>query len=422
MTRPAGEIGRSPNENRPGYKKTKVGWIPEGWGCVKGSEITSLIGKGASPKWQGFNYVATGMLFVTSENVRDGYLDVSVPKFLPLTFHTKLKRTQLRRGDILINLVGASIGRSCRVKQDLGSANVNQAVAVFRVRDSHSVPFVEFFFQAPETVKRILDMQVDAARPNISLTDLRDFQIPLPTLPEQHKISEILSAWDNAIEKTAALLSQKRLAFNGYRIELLQKPNVGNSKKYRLSEISSEITRRNDGSDVSAMMISSTRGFIDQSEKYGRDMTGESLQKYILLKKGEFAYNRGNSKTYPYGCIFRLEANRALIPFVYTCFKLNKDVEPRYFRHYFEVGSLNRQLHPLISSSARGNGLLNINDKYFFSCKVPVPDIAYQRKSADFLDRALLEIRLLERRLEIYRLQKKGLMQKLLRGQIRVKV
>src|SRR3989338_6015073 len=131
MTGPEGGIGRSPNENRPGYKKTKVGWIPEGWGCVKGSEITSLIGKGASPKWQGFNYVATGMLFVTSENVRDGYLDVSVPKFLPLTFHTKLKRTQLRRGDILINLVGASIGRSCRVKQGLGSAHVKQAVAGF---------------------------------------------------------------------------------------------------------------------------------------------------------------------------------------------------------------------------------------------------------------------------------------------------
>ena len=105
-------------EVKPGYKQTEVGVIPEEWEVQTGEEITTLIGKGASPRWQGFEYSDRGMLFVTSENVRDGFLDIREPKYLPLAFHEKIKRTKLQKQDILVNLVGASIGRSCQITQD----------------------------------------------------------------------------------------------------------------------------------------------------------------------------------------------------------------------------------------------------------------------------------------------------------------
>ena len=108
-----------------GYKLTDLGVIPEDWKIYTGEEITTLIGKGGSPRWQGYEYSNGGMLFVTSENVRDGFLDISQPKYLPLAFHEKLKRTKLWKQDILVNLVGASIGRSCYVERDLGEANIN---------------------------------------------------------------------------------------------------------------------------------------------------------------------------------------------------------------------------------------------------------------------------------------------------------
>ena len=205
-----------------GYKQTEVGVIPEDWSIVRCSEITALIGKGASPKWQGFQYTDHGMLFVTSENVRDGFLDISEPKYLPLEFHEKLKRTKLQQGDILINLVGGSIGRSCRITRELGDANVNQAVAVFRLIDSKSGGFVSYLFHAPMTVKRIMDMQVDAARPNISLTNIRDFVIPLPpTKAEQEAIAEALSDTDALIESLEQLITKKRHLKQGAMQELL---------------------------------------------------------------------------------------------------------------------------------------------------------------------------------------------------------
>jgi len=209
-------------EVRKGYKQTEVGVIPENWEIYSGEQITTLIGKGASPRWQGFEYSDSGMLFVTSENVRDGYLDVSAPKYLPLEFHEKLKRTKLQKNDILINLVGASIGRSCQIREELGEANVNQAVAVFRVNNQYSSSFIAFYFQEPLTVKRILDMQVDAARQNISLGNLRGFQIPLPpTLAEQEAIAEALSDADALIESLETLLAKKRQVKQGAMSELL---------------------------------------------------------------------------------------------------------------------------------------------------------------------------------------------------------
>ena len=61
--------------------------LPVGWEIKQGKEISLKITKGQSPKWQGFDYQDTGTLFVTSENVRDGKLDISKPKYLPLAFN-----------------------------------------------------------------------------------------------------------------------------------------------------------------------------------------------------------------------------------------------------------------------------------------------------------------------------------------------
>lgn len=195
---------------RPGYKQTEVGVIPEDWEVVTGEQVTSLITKGASPRWQGFSYSAAGMLFVTSENVRDGYLDLSRPKFLPIEFHEKIIRSRIEKDDVLINLVGASIGRSCLIRRELGEANINQAVAVFRPRGGVDPEFLAFCFQLPATVARILGMQVEAARPNISLGDLRKFSLPLPPLPEQRVIAEALADVDAAVAGLERLIAKKR--------------------------------------------------------------------------------------------------------------------------------------------------------------------------------------------------------------------
>ncbi|HBK9123049.1 TPA: restriction endonuclease subunit S, partial [Escherichia coli] len=168
---------------------------------------------------------------------------------------------------------------------------------------------------------------------------------------------------------------------------------------------------------------SSLSGFVRQDERYSRYMAGESVKNYILLKKGEFAYNKGNSKTYEFGCIFDLEAYEAgLVPHVYVCFRLKNGLSHRYFKYLFEADYLKPQLGALVNTGVRNNGLLNIKPTEFMQTKVPVPCFEEQESIADMLYNSSRTIRVLQDKLACLKDEKKALMQQLLTGKRRVKV
>lgn len=161
---------------------------------------------------------------------------------------------------------------------------------------------------------------------------------------------------------------------------------IDNYRTCKLIDISEIITRTNENnSEYPIMMISAGKGFIAQSEKYSRDNAGTSINKYILLKKGELAYNRGNSKQFPYGAIYEMKEEYALIPYVYHCFNIYNG-STRYFSYYLNSPFKDEQLSKIITSSVRGNGLLNISKKDFFNLSLNVPSIKEQNKIANFLD------------------------------------
>jgi len=195
------------------------------WALTSGADITSKITKGSSPSWQGFSYQKDGVLFITSENVRDGFLDVSVPKFLPEEFFAKQKNSQLLYGDILINIVGASIGRNCvfRLHQE---AFTNQAVALFRVTKGHSFEFVSYCYQHDRSQKAVSASQSDSARPNLSLTDLRNMEFIMPTLPEQQRIATCLTSLDDLITAQSAKLEALKTHKKGLMQQLFPSPET----------------------------------------------------------------------------------------------------------------------------------------------------------------------------------------------------
>lgn len=259
---------------------------------------------------------------------------------------------------------------------------------------------------------------------NLSQDTLSEFCFSLPPLPEQRKIAAILRTWDEAIEKLEALRAAKRDQLTGLTQKLLGLGGAFPDKwKLRpLSEISTRVRRQNGGGDHPVMTISAKFGFRLQSDKFSRDMAGNSVERYILLYEGEFAYNKGNSLTAPYGCIFPLDRPTALVPFVYFCFALKAGVDPEFFAHLSAAGALNHQLSRLINSGVRNDGLLNLDPEDFFGCKVPVPPINEQSAISSALTAAKQEIALLDTEVETLTRQKRGLMQKLLTGAWRVAV
>jgi type I restriction enzyme, S subunit len=86
--------------------------LPEGWNWVKLGHACILITKGAFPKWQGFDYLddETQTLFVTSENVRENFLDLTRPKYLDSGFNQIQKRSILQKNDVLLNIASTGSG------------------------------------------------------------------------------------------------------------------------------------------------------------------------------------------------------------------------------------------------------------------------------------------------------------------------
>ena len=150
-------------------------------------ELSELITKGASPSWQGFSYTDDNSqtLFVTSENVREGYLDLSSPKYIEDGFNEKQKRSMIYKGDFLINIVGASIGRAAQFNLDC-KANMNQAAALVRVNDDRiRDKYLLIYLNSEKAQHMYNSMKSDTGRANLSLQDINDLSIMIPPVDKQ---------------------------------------------------------------------------------------------------------------------------------------------------------------------------------------------------------------------------------------------
>lgn len=188
-------------------------------------DISELITKGASPNWQGIEYVEdeSQTLFVTSENVREGYIDLSKKKYLMDEFNDKQKRSVLKRGDFLINIVGASIGRAAQFDLDI-KANINQAVALVRIKDGLiNDKYLSTYLNSPKALSMYESMQVSVARANLSLQNINDLEILLPPMELQNKFADFVKQVDKLKFEMETSLKELEYNFNS----LMQKAFKG---------------------------------------------------------------------------------------------------------------------------------------------------------------------------------------------------
>ena len=151
-----------------------------------------------------------------------------------------------------------------------------------------------------------------------------------------------------------------------------------------LGKIANEVTRTDPESTAPIMMITANNGFIEQSDRYAFDNAGESLKKYILLEKGELAYNHGASKLRPYGSCFALTTvEKARIPFVYHCFSA-KNYNSEFLSIELNGENVEKQLRRIVSSGARMDGLLNISFTEYSTITLSLPKRKEQDKISNF--------------------------------------
>ena len=262
------------------------------------------------------------------------------------------------------------------------------------------------------------------ALPSYNAGDVESMEIYLPSLLEQEQIGGFFKQLDNLI----TLHQRKFEKLTNVKKSMLEKVFPQNGSSYpeirfkgftdpweqrKLGDVVKEITRNDPESEAPIMMITANNGFIEQSERYAFNNAGESLKKYILLKKGELAYNHGASKLRSYGSCFALTtAENARIPFVYHCFSAeNQNAE--FMSIELNGAEIANQLRKIVSSGARMDGLLNISFDEYTSVSVLLPGTEEQDRIADFFRQLDNLITLHQRELEKLQSIKKALLEKM---------
>ena len=259
---------------------------------------------------------------------------------------------------------------------------------------------------------------------NISFVEYASVSVLLPKIEEQNIISDYFRHLDNLItlhqRKYSMLMNikksmlEKMFPRNGAKVPEIRFAGFTDAWEQRkLGDVVKEVTRNDPTSEAPIMMITANNGFIEQSERYAFNNAGESLKKYILLEKGELAYNHGASKLRPYGSCFALTtAENARIPFVYHCFSAEEQ-NAEFLSIELNGSDVENQLRRIVSSGARMDGLLNISFVEYASVSVLLPKIEEQNIISDYFRHLDNLITLHQRELERLQNIKKACLEKM---------
>jgi type I restriction enzyme, S subunit len=403
--------------------------VPKGWSRRPLHEVAEVRTGLAKGKTGLIHPVELPYLRVA--NVQDGYIDLTEVKTIAVEKH-QAERYSLKQGDILMTEGGDfdKLGRGA-VWDGVIDPCLHQN-HVFSVRSNKDL-INPFFLSALSGSEYGRSYFLSCAKRSTNLasinsSQLKSFPIVFPPLPEQDRIANILSTWDQAITATERLLSNSQRRTRDLMASLLSGSRrfPGMSDKWRylgFDSVFERVRRKNTSQNTNVLTISGEYGLISQRDYFNKSVASANLAGYTLLHRHDFAYNKSYSAGYPMGAIKPLLAYDAgVVSSLYLCFKLRNglDADFDFFRHYFEAGLLNQEIEGIAQEGARNHGLLNVSVTDFFKLQLHIPSGPEQRRIAEIINVAKAEEKVLATQLQSLRHEKTALMSQLLSGKRRV--
>ena len=199
-------IIRSPQTHS--YRETPIGLFPSDWDVVQIGSVASKVGSGATPKGGESVYTNEGVLFIRSQDVTHDGLVLSDVAHIPASIHSKMKRSHVLKNDVLLNITGASIGRSCVYELD-EEANVNQHVCIIRLDKGYDVAYLLHRWLFSYGQRQIRVLMTGSNREGLNYDQIRKIYFPLvPDLEEVARISAVLKSADAEIQQEQSSLNK----------------------------------------------------------------------------------------------------------------------------------------------------------------------------------------------------------------------
>lgn len=400
------------------YKNTSIGLIPIDWEVKKLGDLGKVI--------SGLTYSPddiceeSGTLVLRSSNVQDGQIKLGDNVFV------KVKTGEynpVKKEDILICVRNGSkslIGKNALITEEADGMAFGAFMAIYRSN------FNNYLYQIFNTdiYYREIHKNLGATINSINGSDLKEFKIPIPPLAEQQKIASILSTWDMAIDNCKAIIDNLRERNNGLTQQLLsgKTRTKGFEEKWKVKVMSECLNftprpiLKPTENYLALGLRSHGKGIFHKNDF---DPASIAMETMYEVKENDLIINITFAWEHAVAIVSKKDEG-GLVSHRFPTYTFNShNAIPEYFRHFI-LQKYFKFLLELISPGGAGrNRVMSKTD--FLKLEIKIPDVEEQKAIANILDKATQELKQYEQKLQTLQLQKKGLMQQLLTGKVRVK-
>lgn len=403
---------------------------PNEWNYGSLGDVISTVRGGYSVKCEDRQAMPDEMAVLKTGSVLNGRFDQSQNKYVPPSEHASL-RTPVKAGTIIFCRKNSeeTIGAAALVSTD--APNVFLSDLLWEL---HPAPGVDRNWLASclksDRLRKLIQIEATGTQStmkNISQDRLLSIPVAVPPLPEQCKIAKILHAWDEAVEKLEALRTanlQRRIwmrthLFTG-RTRL--PGHTGEWREVVMGEVLTELGLRGTGAEE-VFSVSVHKGLVNQIEHLGRSFAAAETGHYNRVLPGDIVYTKSPTGDFPLGIIKQSKISQEVIVSpLYGVFSPATHALGVILDALFESPiAVRNYLHPLVQKGAKNT--IAITNRRFLEGKLRLPmDSAEQAAIAEVVDVSQAELKGIESEIDLLTRQKRGLMQKLLTGEWRVKV
>jgi type I restriction enzyme S subunit len=360
--------------------------LPEGWECVKIGDIATHVSSGSTPRGGEEVYDKEGILFIRSQNIHMNKIIFENIAHISDEIHQSMPRSWVKKGDVLFNITGASIGRVAYFNGEDNSANVNQHVCIIRTDKKKVIPeFLSYQLSRPSYQCKILSNQSGATRQAFNYTQIKNFEIPLPPLHIQHQIVAVLEQAETVKRQRqeADVLTGTLLQSVFY--EMFGDP-VRNEKgweKAKLKEVTlwhkqgiyTNMSYVENGTKLIRVTDILEDGTLDYPNMPFLNLDSKTIDQF-KAKVGDFIFARS-------GSIGRCAIVKETIPAVFgsfsICFRFNpKKVNNNFFLYFMKIPSVLSRFKKFSHGSAN----ININAENIKDLDIFLPPLALQQQFA----------------------------------------
>ena len=406
-----------------GYKKTKVGIVPEEWEEIRFNKKFSRVNR---KNTEG----NTNVLTISAQ-----YGLINQEEFFNKSVASEDKSTYflLKIGEYAYNKSyssGYPFGALKRLER-YDSGVVSPLYICFAATSENKCPdFYSQYFEAGKMNSEIQAFAQEGARNhgllNISVDDFFNSVIVSPSLAEQEKIAEILATQDKVIELKEKLLEEKKNQKKYLMQQLLtgEKRLPGFSGEWVRTKMSDVLELRNEkntSEDLRICSVAVNDGVVDQIAHLGKSMAASNTSNYAVVHYGDIVYTKSPTGNFPYGIVkqSQLAENVAVSP-LYGVYKPRTYELGFILNEYFSfANNANNYLLPIINKGAKNT--INIADITFLTPSLLLPkDDNEICKLAQVFKKANEEISIIQKSIGQEKQKKIALMQLLLTGIVRV--